>query len=282
MIAEVRKPSFQRPIALLATLGVAWFAGPLVAPAPVTAQAHRIDNPVGSYLWWTLSEHITPEELKLLYSDRALSLERYQQALDAGLEQPLTDDQLNRLTFYINHELTPELAPMWWAFDIFARDWLVPKQQEEVLVTDLSRYRISRSGIDKILVAAHGCAADHEALMSDLGPKQIEAQLLIADRLRLERKRGFVGKPILESVNERQYDVVARVAGKDVDEIRELVDALADWEAGRRLVAACLPELEQQLLEPDWQRFRDYLREQVIAPLGGLSFFEPAIEEDER
>ena len=75
---------------------------------------------------------------------------------------------------------------------------------------------------------------------------------------------------------------MARVAGKDVDEVRELVDALADWEAGSRLVAACLPELKQQLVEADWQRFRDYLREQVIASLGGLSFFEPGIEEDER
>ena len=199
---EVRRPLFPRPTAFIAILGVALFAAQLAAPGPVTAQAHRIDNPVGSLLWWTLSEHITPKELKLLYSDRALSLERYQQALDAGLEQPLTEDQLNRLTFYINHELTPELAPMWWAFDIFSRHRVVRKQQEEVLVTDLSRYRISRSGIDKILVAAHGCAADHEALMSDLGPKQIEAQLLIADRLRSERKRSFVGKPIMESVNE--------------------------------------------------------------------------------
>ena len=81
--------------------------------------------------------------------------------------------------------------------------------------------------------------------MSDLGPKQIEAQLLIEDRLRSERKGAFVGKPIMESVNERQYDDVAAATGKDANEIRELVDALAAWEAGSRLVAACLPELEQ-------------------------------------
>ena len=65
-----------------------------------------------------------------------------------------------------------------------------------------------------------------------------------------------------------------------MDEIRELVDALADWEAPRRLVAACLPELKQQLLAADWQRFRDYLREQVAAPIGGLSSSKPGIEED--
>lgn len=266
-----------------AVLAVVWFAALHIAtPEPLSAQAHRITNPVDSYLWWTLSEEVTPRELKRLYSDRALSLARYQQAVEAGLEQPLTEDELQRLTFYINHQLTPELAPMWWAFDIFARTWVVPKPgpPEEHFVEQMTGYGISRGGVDNILVAVHGCAADHGALMADLGPKQAQALRLLRGRFQKEREGKTTGKPIMESVNARRYDVVAAETGRNVDEVRELVDALAEWEAGSRLVAACLPELKVQLSEEDWQQFRAYLRERVIAPLGGMPFFKAVAGED--
>lgn len=263
-------------------LATVWVVALLVLTSTsVRAQVHRITNPVDSYLWWTLSEEITPSELKRQYSDLALSLVRYEQAVEASLESPFTEDQLRRLTFYINHELTPELAPMWWAFDIFSRQRVVPRRgrSDDYFFDQMTPYGISRSGIDKILVAANGCAADRETLMADLGPKQIEAQLLIWERLEEEQAGKAVGRPIMESVNERRYDVVASETGRKAAEIRELVDALADWEAPRRLVAACLPELKQQLAEEDWRRFQAYLQERIIAPLGGLAFYERGLGE---
>ena len=248
----------------------------LTVAGDIAAQPHRITNPVDSYLWWTLSDEITPADLKAAWSDRELSLARYDEAVEARLEKPLDPESRERLNFYVSLTLTPELSPMWWAFDIFARDYLsrtgIP---DHVLPADLAGHGISPSGVETIMVAAHGCAADREVLMADLGPKQKDAQLLIRDRLKAERAgTAPPGEPIMEAVNERRYDIVASVTGRSAEEIQELVDALADWEAPRRLMAECLPALKLQLTDADWQLFQAYLREVIIRPIGGLADFE--------
>jgi hypothetical protein len=136
------------------------------------------------------------------------------------------------------------------------------------------------------MAAAQACAAEHEELMADLGPKQIEAQRLIRHRRDAEYEgTAPPGKPILETVKERDYDGFAAVAGRPVAEIRELVDALAVWGrpgGGAGLVAECLPVLQAELSPANWERFRRYLREVVIAPIRGLPFFDQAGAEGER
>jgi hypothetical protein len=233
---------------------------------------------VESPLWWTLLDEITPSELKRLYSDRSLSLARYDAAVEAGLEKPLSEKQRRRLEFYIHHGLTPELAPMWWAFDIFARERLSRTgAAEDAVPRELAGYGITSPGVETIMAAAQACAAEREELMADLGPRQIEAQRLIRHRRDAEYEgTAPPGKPILEAVNERDYELFAAVAGRPVAEIRELVDALADWEAPRLLTAECLPVLKDELSPPDWERFRRYLREVVVAPIRGLPFFDQA------
>ena len=261
------------PVALLCLL-VLLFA----VAGEIAAQPHRLSTPADSYLWWPLSDDITPAELKALWSDRALSLERYDEAVKAGLEGPLDPEKRPLLKYYINIKLTPELGPMWLAFDIFARERISRTGvSPDVVPAELADYGISPGGVETIMVAAHGCVADHDALMFDLGPKQIEAQLLIQDRRKAERAgTAPPGKPIMEAVNERRYDLVASVTDRPVGEIRELVDALADWDAPSRLMAECLPALKLQLTDADWQRFQAFLREVVIQPFGGLPFFDKA------
>ncbi len=62
--------------------------------------------------------------------------------------------------------------------------------------------------------------------------------------------------------------------GRPESDIRELVDAHADWDAPYALVAEQLPALKAELNESDWQGLRRYLLEIVVARKGASIHFD--------
>lgn len=275
---EIMQPGRRLPCAFLAFLPL------LFVSHEVVAQFHGLDVPADSFLWWSLSEGISPSELKRQHNDRALSLARYDLAVEAGLQPQLTPQQRRDLKFYVNSQVDPALIPMWLAFDEFSRGRISRRGVPgEAVPNELKSYGLSPSGIAVIMEGARACALAHEELMADLGAKQKEAQLLIRPRLLAERADSSQPqRPIMDAVRERDYDFVAAAVGKPVREIRELVDALASWGrlgGGSDMIARCLPALRHELSERDWNSFRLYLRDTIAAPLGEfLKFDEVPIE----
>jgi len=258
----------------------------LFLPAVLDAQFHKPDRPVDSPLWWTLTDEVTPAELKRRFSDRSHSLERYDAAVAAGLEQALPEEGPRGrecLEFYLNRELTPELEPMWLAFDTFFRFYAPDEQaegeHEQSAQRDLRRFGVSSSGVDTILRIAAATEAEFDSLMDDLGPKMREMTVLLGELYYEDPQRAAFAPPhrqVLEAVELRDYQTVASAVGRSVSEIRDLVDSHADWDAPYALVAEALPRLKKELTDEDWQGFRRYLLETVVARKGNSNHFAEA------
>lgn len=246
------------------------------------AQPHDLATPVDSPLWWTLTDQVTTAELKALYSDRSLSLARYQDAVAAGLATPLSREAEGCLEFYLNRQLTPELEPMWLAFRTFytfhtpgehARDEAV-----ESTPAELQEYGVSPAGINVILDSAIATAAEVDGLMAVLGPKQNEMSQLLLDAYADPARSGSLPPQgqLYDAVLQREYETVAVAVGLPASEIPDLVDSHADWNAPYALVAEALPELQEDLTVADWQAFRQYLLGRIVARKGSSLHFGPA------
>lgn len=261
----------------------------LLFPATLGAQPHDLTAPVESPVWWTLSDDVTPAELKRHYSDRSLSLERYETAVELGLEEPLDTEQRKYLKVYVNRRLTPELEPMWSVFDVFARARISREGiPEEVVPRELREdYGISAQGVETIMITAKEAAAEHAKWVAEVGPKQMEMQRILRELYEPPGPdpTGLVPpaprhvKRAWDATYQRDYAAVAAATGRPVSEIRELVDALASWWDGTELIAEFLPVLKGELSSSDWQRFRRYLREAVAARMGALKHFDEDAEE---
>lgn len=250
----------------------------LLLPTLAGAQLHKLDRPVDSPLWWTLTDEVTPAELKRLHSDRSLSLERYDAAVEAGLERPVPEEGPYRrecLLFYFNRDLTPELEPMWQAFEWFfaLRTPGEHASEENVRAApgDLRRFGVSPSGVDAILKTAAATQAEFDSLMADFGPKMREMTILLREVYDDPRRAAAVPPEgeVYDAVQRKDYQAVASALGRPEDEIRALVDSHADWDVPYALIAEALPRLKEEVTEADWQGFRRYLLEVVAG--GGAS-----------
>lgn len=246
-------------------------------------QLHRLDTPTDSPLWWTLSDEISPEQLKALYSDRSLSLARYDDAVEAGLMRPLPDSGKRSracLIFYRNAQLTPELEPMWNAFRAFYNAHLNRAfrgdEYVDAIPRQLEKFGISPRGANVILAAARSTKSEVESRWTELTPRLDEMTLLI-DKIYSDPERAALAPPIDQfraAAEARDYATVASATGRTESEIRELVDSYANWDAPYELVAEALPVLKEDLSERDWQGFRRYLLESVVAEFGTAPHFD--------
>lgn len=255
----------------------------ILLPTASRAQPHKLDTPTDSPLWWTLTDEITPQKLKALYVDRSSSLARYDDAVEAGLEEPLpARGKRSRacLTFYRNSELTPELEPMWIAFRAFYNGHLDRElggdEYVDAVPHRLQEFGISPSGVDFILATAKSTEAEVKRRLPEFTPRLGDAALLI-DEIYSDPIRAASAPPIeqfRDAMEARDYATVAAVTGRPESEIRDLVDSYANWNVPYELVAEVLPVLKNDLSESDWEGFRRYLLEVVVSGFGSAPHFE--------
>ncbi len=239
----------------------------LASPRPSSAQPMDLDTPVGSPLWWTLTDEITPAQLRSTFRDPQAQIDRYRAAMNAGVAaQNLTEEQLGYIRFYYNTRINPELTPMWLAFDSFANGHL-DFQGTGHATNALTEFGFGKTAINTILGFA---------------TRQTESARKIADEIRSKSKE-FVeiqrraikdlggDRPAIAAVEKAARGGSLEVLQSDTGKSqRELAELRAAW---RRIPAteaaeALLPQLRQQLTEEDWQRFRRFLLKHVVANMG--------------
>jgi len=238
----------------------------LLAANPLPAQFHPLDVPADSPLWWTLTDALRPEELRAAHQDTQASLDRYLKDLEAGQAQPLTEEQAKQLTFYVNPQRSPDLVPMWYAFDIFAQ-FRLPREGVESIVQQLGRYEVSEEGKRTVLEIATEHRVEVENAVATLGPLQVEfgrLQLRAVARLDADPNATQV---VTEASRRGDVTFLAREGDESEERTREL---LAAWnrnpltEMGERT----LPTLKQSLAAADWDALRRYLRVEIAGRTG--------------
>lgn len=238
--------------------------------APADAQPMDLDIPVDSPAWWTLTDKISPAELRKQFRDPEAHLARYREAVEAGAPtQPLDEEALTYLSFYYHRAVTPELTPIWLAFDAFAGGHL--ELLGEAHATDnLTAFGFGPTAIDTILLFASRLTRETQEIAEEVGPRSIR---FVEIQRRAIKARGGDRKAyaaVTRAARAGDLDLLLPHAGVPRAELAEL---RAAWrrspltETSERL----LPELRQQLTQEDWERLRRFLLEHVVPRMGNES-----------
>lgn len=248
-----------RPV-LIALVGLALLLG------PVDAQTTDPKIPASSPVWWTLTDEITPQELRRIYGDPKDSQRRYLLAVEKGLVEPVPPERLEELVFFQHGGQSPELLPMSEAFTLFALRLKYRPSWPEAGEKGLGEFGISHGGEKMILEEAKRFAVEVDAMMDEL--KEEQGAFLDIMRRALERlgPRGLD-----RALEARDVATLSIAAGTPVPETRRLMEAW-ETEPSAEVSATTLPRLKDELTPEDWEAFRRYLLLEVAAGSSAVDF----------
>ena len=254
---------------LLIRLWALSLASALVPGGGALLEAQTTDPkiPASSPVWWTLTDEISPQELRRVYGDEEASRERYRRAVAAGLAEAVPAEKLESLVFFQNGAQSPELLPMYEALDAFALRFRHRPQWAEQAPLELESHGISAAGIDIVTQYAHRLLADIDALIEEVKHGQ-QGFLEVMDKA--EASLGEKG--LRRAVEARDVESLSVASGVPVPEIRR---RMTDWETDPLIVVSerMLPQLKRDLTARDWERLRTYLLEEV-SPVSSAVEFE--------
>ena len=246
--------------------------------SPALAQFHPLDRPADSPLWWTLTDSLSPEELRAAHRDPQANLERYLKHLDGGWAPSLTEEETALLSFYVNAQRTPELVPAWYAFHVFSR-FRVTREGDEAVSMQLGRHGVSQQGRQSILGTAARHRAALEEAISRIGPQQVHFVLLQRRAIEQLGSDAQARVTVNEATARRDSAFLARLGGESEERTRELLaagttDSIVDQ------AAETLPLLRKGLSGADWDAFRRYLLAEVASRMGARPGFAPSLAGD--
>lgn len=254
-------------------------------PSPAETQPLDLDTPQDSPLWWTLTDELTPQELRATYRDEAGHLKRYRAAVEAGLESPINEFQAKGLKFYYNRQQNPELTPMWVGFSVFATFHLAddgPSVTGERLVP----YGITPGGIDAILSVGEEQHQEETQMVEELREEGLEYMNLYQKVDALARRPAEVKEQhpvpevgrltpegLREAVKRDDVGLLAAASGETPEKVARLL-----WVAKSNPPAATAGEnlvtLRARLSDKDWNAFRRFLFEEIISRMGAFMDFD--------
>jgi hypothetical protein len=242
----------------------------VVFPTPaIEAQTTDPETPASSPLWWTLTDDVSPRELRQTFRDRDASLEHYLEAVEKGLVTLYPPEQLEDLVYFHSGALHPELLPFWEAFDAFALRFRYRTGWSEKAPAELRSHGLSEEGARLVIEEAQQHLRDTDALKLELGTKQ-------RDFLALSKKAAAAIGPagVRHALENRDTRTLARAAGESTEQVQALMRA---WETDPTATSAqkLLPRLKESLSPEDWEGLRAYLLAEVAPVTSAIDFDDP-------
>jgi hypothetical protein len=209
--------------------------------------------------WWTLTDELSPQELKERLAERHAAIRREAQSRLQDLKrvagESSTEEQEVQLWFLSGSE-DAKLFPMWSAFEAFTSSMVVHDEKDEREVK-LKEFGLSAFAARQVVDFAAQADAESEELYRQAGREAQRLRKLkqeVASRLPAEQVRQM-------KVNE-DVDFLASAAGVPVEELRTLVRRVHRDPFATTAVPA-LVALRAAIGEEQWQLFRRYLLEEV-------------------
>lgn len=250
---------------MIRSLLTAWIFFSLVAPGSGMTPAEAGASP----LWWTLTDELSPTELRALHENVELHRERYAEASDAGYRHILGEpSSVVQVKFFYDGSLHPELVPMWMAFNAFSYRFHEegrPNYHEEAPAA-LADYGIEGEAQEKVLAVALRFLDESQELVSQLRGEQLAfGEILREAQERLDRD------VYREAVASRDASLLARVTARDPARVERLMRV---WERNpitERAVVS-LRMLKAELEPADWARLRRFLLLEIAPVISVLDF----------
>ena len=240
-----------------------------IATPALQAQTTDPETPASSPLWWTLSEDVSPQELRRSFRDHDVILKHYSEALDQGSVASYSPEQLEYLSYFHSGALHPELLPMWEAFDAFALRFRYREEWSDRASRELRRYGVSEAGSELISSEAQEHLQVVDLKKLELGSQQRDFVEL------MKSAADVMGKPAAkQALRNRDASTLARALGKSANDLRRLLIA---WETDPTAVSAkeVLPRLKDKLSAEDWESLRRYLLAEVAPHTSAIDFDDP-------
>lgn len=220
--------------------------------------------------WWTLTDEITPQELRAIHEDVELHKERYREAVRAGRQPLLPREQMDHLDFFIDGNTHPELFQLWVVFSSFAAGFAYDDVDPRV---SLAEFGFEGEVLETIARLAIEFWQDRENLQERVG----EEMKAVAELARLSRER-LGQKGYRAATQARDANLLADATGYSVERIEGLLKLWWEETPAEDLTVRTLPRIRQALGPGVWERFRRYLLEVQAPKMSGSGFSE--IEED--
>lgn len=245
----------------------------MATTSSVQAQFHDPDLPASSVAWWTLTDELTPEAFRESYRSPLATLKRYFSDVNVGKADPLDQQRGQVLSFYVNANSTPELVPMWVAFDIFASQHSRFVLGQEALTNNLLEFGVSEAGTQAIL----DTASKHLELLKEttehIRPLQVEFRSF---QKRAEEALGgthYAKQTFRAAVTRSDATFLAPLGCATVAKTLELLSIAKEY-PGLMASRELLPELRRNLVEDDWRSLRSYLLTEVVSGMVPLCVLE--------
>lgn len=209
--------------------------------------------------WWTLTDELSPQELREKLSERHAAVRQQARAqlddLKRAAGESRTEKQEVQLWFLSGAE-DAKLHPMWSAFDAFSTSMMGHDEKDEREV-ELREFGLSPFAARQVVDIA--AQADEDA--TELHRENVRE----AQRLR-KLKQEVISRLPAEQVRqmEANEDVafLASAAGVPAEELRTLIRRVSR-NPGATTAVPALVSLRAAIGEEQWQLFRRYLLEEV-------------------
>jgi len=218
-----------------------------------SAYGQLVGRPIGDdpAYWWTLTDEITPEQLRTELQSRERSRERLRAAIEAGLHREVPEARFAELGFFIQGRLTPQLVPMWEAFNTWAARLDYVPGWEDTLRRHAGECGLSASGAGQVMSVSRDHNLRTARIMDRLGDKasRFFAEVLRPAQERLGRAEGS------RVAKNRDYGRLAAIAGKRAAEVADLHQAWSTDPAAEASLES-IQELREILSDADWTALR--------------------------
>lgn len=241
----------------------------LVSVPPAEGQWMKKPPAADSPYWWTLTDAITPAELRAALQSRQRNRQRLEQAIEDGDYPALPESRIQQISLFIDGTRDPDLIPMWDAFAILAIH-LEPSEgdEEAKLRKGLADYGLSPEAIDAVVAAGYTYPDRRLAVIAEVDREQREFAREVA---RVEDKLGK--KAAAEVIVRQDFDRLARETGMPRGRVADLFET---WLRDPRAEASIegLEGLRALLSPSDWEGLRRYLLETIATGMDYVYFNE--------
>jgi len=225
--------------------------------------------PPDSPLWWTLTDDLTPAELRERLIDpehHQLRLRDFLEGQDTvALSKDLPIDDIGRVKIWIDGRHDPQLFPMYMAFNAFASKYEnLPTWREEARLL-MDRHLISEQAQAHMLGVARSENREKRRVVEENSTQALRFNRLISEA---EAKLGE--HEAWSAVRRSDYPRLAAATGLDPATVRALHQVWRrqpDAEMGER----ALPRLRDKLSERDWTNLRAFLLAEIAS---GMSMID--------
>ncbi len=225
-----------------------------------------------SPLWWTLTNDLTPRELKSKRSDTPAAQDRFDQF--TGRESASADRPSKKVKDFVSGRRTPELVTMaeairaWSVF--FDTSRLDDKQTRARTDRQFADYELSLNGKEAVtafMIELDRAYKHHEGLVSD---ELIEVAKRIHE---IEANLQVARDDLWEAFDKNDVQTLSRELGLKPTVLRELLRH--NYNPELRYLKTELPVLKQALSIHDWRAFQKLLLKEA-APM--VTHVEPSRE----